>query len=581
MTTLLPSGWAKAPLREFAEVNPGNGAAALSDDALVSFVPMSAVDATTGRLDASIVRPWREVKKGFTRFREGDVVMAKITPSMENGKIAHAVGLTNGFAAGTTELHVIRPTNGVAARYVMYYMLQDSFRHRARARMTGTAGQLRVPASFLEEEELPIAPAAEQARIIEAIDSYLSRLAAAVASLERAQTRLKAYRASVLKAAVEGRLVPTEAALARAENRDYEPADVLLKRIVAERRRRWEESEMARMIAAGKPPKDDKWKLRYREPVFPDTSGLPDLPQGWCWTTLDALGDVKGGVTKGQRRPPGTVVRVVPYLRVANVQRGYLNLKEIKTIAATEEEIIELRLEPGDVLFTEGGDRDKLGRGWVWDGEIELCIHQNHVFRARVPAEAVRPRFLSAYSNGNAQRYFLAAGKQTTNLASLNLTKLRSLPVPLAPTAEQDRILNELDRLLSIEADGFVTCQRELRRCTRLRQAILQWAFAGKLVDPDPSAEPADKLLARIQEERSSEARLLPTRTMARKSRGRKDQRLRTVVAGGPEASRRRAQLRQTWWALQATCRTGKASGVARPEGALRECCLRLPRTLW
>ena len=121
----------------------------------------------------------------------------------------------------------------------------------------------------------------------------------AVATLERVRRNLTRYRASVLKAAVEGRLVPTEAKLARAEGRSYEPASVLLERILAERRRRWEEAELAKMKAKGKVPKDDKWKAKYVEPIAPDTSELPDLPEGWCWATWGTA------PIPGWRRPCG------------------------------------------------------------------------------------------------------------------------------------------------------------------------------------------------------------------------------------------------------------------------------------
>ncbi len=125
-----------------------------------------------------------------------------------------------------------------------------------------------------------VATAEEQHRIVEAIDSYLTRLDDAVASLERVQAKLKAYRASVLKAAVEGRLVPTEAALARAEKRAYEPAEALLARILKERRRRWEEAELAKLKAAGRTPRDDKWKGKYEEPVALDTSTASRASRG-------------------------------------------------------------------------------------------------------------------------------------------------------------------------------------------------------------------------------------------------------------------------------------------------------------
>jgi type I restriction enzyme S subunit len=137
---------------------------------------MRAIEELSGRLNSQVSRLWGEVKRGYTRFEECDVVMAKITPSMENGKVAIAANLLNGVAAGTTELHVLRPRGDVDGRYIMHYLLQESVRRRARARMTGTAGQLRVPTAFLEEEELPVAPEAEQARICESIESQARSL---------------------------------------------------------------------------------------------------------------------------------------------------------------------------------------------------------------------------------------------------------------------------------------------------------------------------------------------------------------------------------------------------------------------
>lgn len=285
----LPQTWKQARLAELTCINPPNPDELPSDSTLVSFVPMAAVEEMTGRLDATQARLWAEVRKGYTRFQEGDVVLAKITPSMENGKAALAIGLIGGVGAGTTEFHVFRPEPGIEARLVLHFVLQESFRRQARARMTGTAGQLRVPTEFLVEQFLPVPPSGEQRRIVEAIDSYLSRLDAAAASLARVEAKLKAYRASVLKAAVEGRLVPTEAALAKQEQRDYEPASVLLDRILGERRRRWEEAELARLTKAGKPPKDDKWKAKYEQPAAPDPSKLPPLPEGWCWATVEQL----------------------------------------------------------------------------------------------------------------------------------------------------------------------------------------------------------------------------------------------------------------------------------------------------
>jgi type I restriction enzyme S subunit len=202
----------------------------------------------------------------------------------------------------------------------------------------------------------------------------------------------------------------------------------------------------------------------------------------WPMIPLRDLGVIKGGVTKGQKRREGEVTRMVPYLRVANVQRGRLDLCEIKTIEATPREITELRLVAGDVLFNEGGDRDKLGRGWVWAGELEECIHQNHVFRARLNREIVEPRFVSHFANSHGQRYFLDQGTQTTNLASISLTKLGALPIPVPSLEEQQRVVAEIDERLAVAQRTAAELEIQRARAARLRQSILQRAFSGRLM---------------------------------------------------------------------------------------------------
>ena len=377
---------------------------------------MAAVEAGNGQIDVSQERPYREVSKGYTRFSEGDVLFAKITPCMENGKIAVARGLTNGCGCGSTEFHVLRPHDELSRDFLNYFLLQDEFRNEAQRNMSGTAGQLRVPAAWIAEAPFALPPLAEQRRIVAEIETQFTRLDASAAALRRAQANLKRYRASVLKAACEGRLVLTEAELARSEGRDFQSAAILLERILAERRARWESQE--------------KQRGKYKEPSAPNASALPQLPEGWVWATLSQLSELKGGVTKGQRYRNEQSLREIPYLRVANVQRGFLDLKQISAIETTQENIEQLRLVPGDVLFTEGGDRDKLGRGWVWKGEIEECIHQNHVFRARLSYNSVIPEFVSWWGNSFGQDFFSRFGKQTTNLASINLTVLSQFPIP-------------------------------------------------------------------------------------------------------------------------------------------------------
>lgn len=223
----------------------------------------------------------------------------------------------------------------------------------------------------------------------------------------------------------------------------------------------------------------------------------------WAWTTLGEIAEIVGGVTKDSKRQGNPGLVEVPYLRVVNVQRGYLDLGEIARIRVTPDKARALALRPGDVLFNEGGDRDKLGRGWVWNGEIADCIHQNHVFRARLRG-GFEPRFVACHGNTFGRSWFEKNGRQTTNLASINLRTLKSFPVPASPLEEQRRIVADVGRQLSIVDATHAAIDRALERSKQLRRSILERAFTGKLVPQDPDDEPASALLDRIRAEQAA-----------------------------------------------------------------------------
>jgi type I restriction enzyme S subunit len=159
---------------------------------------------------------------------------------------------------------------------------------------------------------------------------------------------------------------------------------------------------------------------------------------------------ISGGITLG-RKPGGKKIVSRPYLRVANVQRGHLDLEQIKEIELPEDEVEKYKLNPDDLLITEGGDWDKVGRTVIWRGEIEECLHQNHVFRARPCSEEFNVHWAELYLNARPARdYFAGSAKQTTNLASINMTQLRSCPFPLPPLEEQARIVAKVTELLAL-----------------------------------------------------------------------------------------------------------------------------------
>ena len=177
-------------------------------------------------------------------------------------------------------------------------------------------------------------------------------------------------------------------------------------------------------------------------------------PGSWAWAPFGEVADVSGGVTLGRK---GALAKPVtlPYLRVANVQRGRLNLTtEVKTIAIDMAELQRFLLKPGDLLITEGGDWDKVGRTCIWRDEVSPCLHQNHIFRARGLTAEWLPEWGELYLNSaDARSYFAASAKQTTNLASINMTQLRNCAFPLPPLAEQHRIVARVEELRRLCAD--------------------------------------------------------------------------------------------------------------------------------
>jgi type I restriction enzyme, S subunit len=411
-------------------------------------------------------------------------------------------------------IFLVKPKDSLILKELLFYWLKVAIQQLSDTEHLHGSTMKHINRGPFLAHDIPLPPFAEQKQIVAKLDELLSDLDAGVTELKAAQKKLAQYRQSLLKAAVEGALTADWRA-ERAERAERgEPIETgaqLLERILSERRARWEAKQLAKFDDQGKaPPKD--WQRGYPEPVQPDDSDLPALPEGWVWASLDMVGEIASGVAKGTKRDPDIAVREVPYLRVANVQRGYLALDEIKTILATERDIEELSLRSGDVLFNEGGDRDKLGRGWVWRDDVPNCIHQNHVFRMRPYLSEVLPELISHHGNTFGKTWFQNAGKQTTNLASINMSMLRAFPVPIGPSLEQAQILAALDTQIDTlnEQERFV--ELGLRQATAQRKNILKAAFAGQLVPQDSNDEPASALLERIRAERSSSATAVSAR---------------------------------------------------------------------
>jgi type I restriction enzyme S subunit len=460
--------WPILAIEQVTDVNPRIDKSAIPDDLPVSFVPMPAVGAGNGAIHVDEARPAGEVKKGFTAFLEGDVLFAKITPCMENGKMAVVPRLVNGYGFGSTEFHVLRPKSGMDAKYLYYYVSSQSFRGEAGRYMTGAVGQKRVSTDYLKRSKIPVAPLDQQKRIVAEIEKQFSRLDEAVANLKRVKANLKRYKAAVLKAAVEGRLVETEAELARREGRSYETGAQLLQRILETRRSQW------------------KGKGKYKEPTASDTTDLPELPEGWVWATAEQLGHVQ----LGRQRSPKNRSKDYPvkYIRAGNITEAGLDLADVLDMEFVPAEQERYRLRRGDLVLSEAsGSPDQVGKPAVWQDQLSLCCFQNTVIRLR-PTIEMSPYLLtcfqSYYVNGLFAR--VAGG---VGINHLSADKFSRVQVPVSPLAEQYRIITEVDRRLSFVREVEIQVDINLQRSELLRQSILNRAFSGKLIQSNANAE--------------------------------------------------------------------------------------------
>jgi len=205
--------------------------------------------------------------------------------------------------------------------------------------------------------------------------------------------------------------------------------------------------------------------VRANEQNWPDDMVLSDMSE------------IISGITKG-RQTKGQQTRAVSYMTVATVQDGFLNLENVKTIEATDKEIERYRLQKDDILLTEGGDPDKLGRGALWRGELDECIHQNHVFRVRIKSERLEPIFASwLIASQRGKSYFLRSAKQTTGIASINSTQLKAFPMLLPPSSLQKKFAARLDELTARQS----LATDALRATEDLFASLQQRAFRGEL----------------------------------------------------------------------------------------------------
>ena len=476
----VPKGWVEVELGEVwcesrSRVRP-------NEIPPTTYIGLGHIESGTNRIVAK--RRSDDVKSAVAVFSRGDVLYGRLRPYLN--KV-----IRSAFAGvASTEFLVFKETQALANAFLMHLLSSSDLVGYASANSAGV-NLPRVSAKRLAEYRFPLAPLPEQRRIVAKIESLFGRLDEGVAALKGAQANLERYRASVLKAAVEGRLTERW----RRENPPGETGEDLLQRILAERRRRWETEQLAKFEAKGrKPPKN--WRNRYKELAEPDITGLPELPEGWCWAAVGQVFDVYVGATPKRSNGAywGGDIRWVSSGEVA-----FHDVWETRErITARGLSSCSAKLHPpGTVMLAMIGEGRTRGQTAVLQ---ESASHNQNSAAIRVSEAGHEPRWVFHYLRA---RYELTrANSSGNNQPALSKRRVETIPIPVPPVLEQAAIVRRIEGLLSTldpMLDGIT-------RCTGggllLRQSILKRAFEGRLVPQDPTDEPASVLLDRIRAQR-------------------------------------------------------------------------------
>ena len=478
----LPQGWERTTFRNIClqvdKVNPRD-----DPERMFTYLDIASIDNAVHQVVAPKTYLGKDApSRARQKVRSGNTLFSTVRTYLKN--IAIVPPEFDGEVA-STGFCVLIPADGIDNRFIFYFALNDEFISKLNPLQRGTSYPAVRDGDVLSQE-LPLPPLPEQRRIVAEIEKHFTRLDASIDALKRVQANLKRYRASVLKSACEGKLVPTEAELTQSEGRDYELADRLLERILSKRRAQWESQ--------------DKRRGKYKEPSPPDTTNLPDLPEGWIWATVDQLSIVASGQT-----PKGivSIAKVstcgTPWYRVSDMNaRGNDTIMAVASSLISDSDVTRFRLHirpAGTIIFPKRGG----------------AIATNKKRRLSVPAAydlntmgMIPAQGMGGYLWWWFQTIDLGTLGDGSNVPQINNDDIQPLVVPVPPLAEQRRIVAEVERRLSVVQQAEAAVEANLTRAERLRQSILKQAFSGKLVPQDPNDEPASVLLERIRAEREA-----------------------------------------------------------------------------
>lgn len=493
----LPNGWVREALEDL--VQPRSERIAPADRPDAPYIGLEHVQAQTNEILGTVSAS--SMTSSSASFETGDVLYGRMRPYLNKVVRPKFSGLAS------AEFIIFPESDTLDSSFLLKRLSSADFVEFACSQYEGDRPRVKFDALGKFQIDLP--PRAEQTRIVTKLEELLSDLDVGVAELKAAQKKLAQYSQSLLKAAVEGALT----AEWRTQHQPTETGAQLLERILTERRARWEAKQLTKFKEQGKaPPKD--WQTKYPEPVQPDTTDLPVLPEGWEWASIDAL--VIDGPQNGLYLPADRYGSGTPILRIDDYQIGWhRDRSALNLVEADYATCDTYSLTPGDLVINRVNSMTHLGKSLLTNDQLSGVLFESNMMRLTL-AESVMGEFIANYLGSEIGRARLIQdAKWAVNQASINQQDVRRTPVPLPSADEQRMIAGALTEQLQAAKDQGEAITLALKQFAAQRQNILRAAFSGQLVPQDPNDEPASVLLARIRAEPDA-------RDAMKKPRGRK-----------------------------------------------------------
>jgi type I restriction enzyme S subunit len=481
----LPTGWTWATLGDLATSMRNGVYKPASEYCSDGTVTLRMYNISAGRLvlrDLMRVRlnPDEQANYGLV---EGDILVNRVNSPELVGK-ACVIPANAGPLAFESKNIRVRPCQGISSPLVNYWLNSTRIRRHFTEECKATTGMATVDQGQLAALPVPLPPINEQKRIVAKVEALQARSDAAKEALDAIPPLLEKFRQSVLAAAFRGELTKKW----REAHPDVEPASKLLERIRAERRRKWEEANP---------------KKKYVEPEPVDTEGLPELPEGWCWATLDEL--TVWGPQNGLYVPKEQYGGAVPILRVDDYQIDWSRQSaELQGIDVPQAEADKYGLQVGDLVINRVNSPSHLGKSIVVGDRHIPAVFESNMMRLRLSAE-VSPSLTHLYLSSSRGKDMLTRdAKWAVNQASINQGDVGRTPVPLSPSREQICVVRQIERVLAVGQASARALAGIGENLVTLNQSILAKAFRGELVPQDPNDEPASVLLERIRADRAA-----------------------------------------------------------------------------